>query len=132
MYNKQEEELIMEEFIKNKNYKVLMWIFIIISIVHVIYATITMRGMYEDGAFYMIDQLNSYSNGIFKISSDYSHPRFCIMALLELPSIFSFYILSIHNKYALMMIFSCYFGIINSPKELKGLIFSIGLYLHIR
>ena len=97
----------MEEFLKNKKYKILMWIFIIISIIHVIYATITMRGMYEDGAYYMLDQLNSYSKGIFKITSDPSHPRFFIMALLELPSIFAFWVLQVHNKFALMMIFSC-------------------------
>ena len=97
----------MNEFLKNKQCKFLIIIFILVSLLHIIYATVTMRGMYEDGAFYMLDQLNSYSNGVFKISSDYSHPRFCIMALLELPSIFSYYILFIHNKYALMMIFSC-------------------------
>ena len=97
----------MEEYLKNKNFKCLMWVFIIISIVHVIYAAVTMRGMYEDGAFYMLDQLNSYSNGIFKISNDFSHPRFCIMLLLDLPSMFAFWVLHIHNKFALMMIFSC-------------------------
>ncbi len=97
----------MNEFLNNKIYKFLMWFFIIISIVHVIYATVTMRGMYLDGAFYILDQLNRYSNGIYTITSCSDHPRFFILTLLQSPSIIAYSILHIHNKFALMMIFSC-------------------------
>ena len=47
----------MEELKNNKQFKILAWIFIIVSIFHVLYATITMRGMYMDGGFYMIELL---------------------------------------------------------------------------
>ncbi len=97
----------MNDFLNNKCFKILILLFILISIIHIIYATITMRGMYLDGAFYMLNQLDSFSMGIIKISHDISHPRFFIMTLLQIPTILSYFILKIHNKFALMMIFSC-------------------------
>ena len=97
----------MEEFLKNKTFKILLLILTIISIVHVIYATITMRGMYEVNAFYMLEQLNNLSDGTFKISYDFTHPGFFIMSLLELPSLLTSWAIHLHNKFLLMMIYSC-------------------------
>ena len=44
----------MEELKNNKYYKICLWGFIIVTVIHVLYATITMRGMYLDGSFFFI------------------------------------------------------------------------------
>lgn len=97
----------MEELKNNKQFTILKWIFIIISIVHVIYAAITLRGLYLDGSGYMIQMLNDFANSKLKIVTDIlGHPRFFVVLLQELPTMFSYFILGIKNKFALMMIFS--------------------------
>ncbi len=96
----------MEELRKNKQFMFLFIIFIIISFVHILYATLSMRGMYEDGGFYMIEMLNNISNNIFRFSYDNGHPRFFISILHQLPVFVSGIILGIKNKYVLMGIYS--------------------------
>lgn len=97
----------MEELKEDKLLKILKWLFVIISILHVVYATITMRGLYEDGAFCMLDQLNRFSLGIYLPTIDTEHPRFFILALLQLPIILANALFSVSDKKTLMMIFSC-------------------------
>ena len=96
----------MEELKNNKLLKILFVAFIIISIIHIIYATITMRGMYCDGGFYMLDLLNNFSSEIYKLSFDETHPRFMISFLMQYPAIFAHSILHITNKFVLMGIYS--------------------------
>ena len=97
----------MEELKNNKQFKILAWIFIIVSIIHVLYATITMRGMYMDGGFYMIELLNRFANNTYAISADFGgHPRFFISYLMQIPVLFAHGALFIQNKWALMMIYS--------------------------
>ncbi len=96
----------MEESENNKQLKLLFIVFILISIVHIIYATITMRGMYCDGAFYMIDQLNSFSSNSYKLSLDMEHPRFMMSFLMQFPAIIAHSLLHIKNKFVLMGIYS--------------------------
>ncbi len=90
----------------NKLLYILKWFFIVFSIVHVVYATVTMRGMYEDGAFWMIDVLNRLSNNNYTFSIDFGHPRFFIVALNQLPLLFFHWILFVNNKTALMMLYT--------------------------
>ena len=94
----------MEELKSNKQLNVLKWIFVIVTLIHIIYATVTMRGMYMDGSFFMVEILNKCSEHIYKIAYDNNHCRMFILSFLELPTIISS--LFIKNKFALMMIFS--------------------------
>lgn len=96
----------MEESENNKQLKLLFIVFILISIVHIIYATITMRGMYCDGAFYMIDQLNSFSSNSYKLSLDMEHPRFMMSFLMQFPAIIAHFLFNIKSKFVLMGIYS--------------------------
>ena len=96
----------MEELKNNKQFKILAWIFIIVSIIHVLYATITMRGMYMDGGFYMIELLNSIANSKIDLFFDSGHPRFFILWILQLPVYIANSLFFISNKFALMMIYS--------------------------
>lgn len=97
----------MEELKTDKQFNVLKWIFIVVSIIHVIYATVTMRGMYLDGSFNMIDMLDNLTKWQFEISADsVGHPRFLTSLLTQLPVMFGFTVLFIKSKFALMMIYS--------------------------
>ncbi len=97
----------MEELKNNKRFKALAWIFIIISMLHVIYATITMRGLFMDGGFYMLDLLNKFSDNIHTISADWAgHPRFFILGIMQLSTIIAHSIFAIQDKWILMMIYS--------------------------
>lgn len=96
----------MEELKNNKQFNILKWIFIIVSIIHVVYATVTMRGMYMDGGFYMIEILNNIANSKIDLVFDPGHPRFFILWILQLPVYIANSIFFIDNKFALMMIYS--------------------------
>lgn len=95
----------MEELRKQKSFKILFFTFILISVIHIIYAIITHRGMYCDGAYFMICQLQNLTNGIYKIEYDTFHVRFCIMALMQSPILFA-YMLGIKSKFILMGAYS--------------------------
>lgn len=96
----------MEELKNNKYYKICLWGFIIFTVIHVIYATITMRGMYLDGAFFMIQMLNSFDQNKVSFVYDPAHPRYLVWVLTQLPVIFANFVLFIKNKYILMMLYS--------------------------
>lgn len=96
----------MEKLQNNKAYKFLFWTFIIISILHIIYATITMRGLYEDGSFYCIRLLDNISNGLFEFVIDEEHPRKMALIITQFPMLLLGN-LGINNKYLLIQIYSC-------------------------
>ncbi len=96
----------MEELEKNKQFNILKWIFIIISFIHIGYATIVLRGIYEDGSFYIIELLNHLANGSMELQIDWEHPRFFMLAFMELPVVFAYKILLISNKFILMHIYT--------------------------
>ena len=96
----------MEELEKNKQFNILKWIFIIISLVHIVYATIVFRGLYEDGSVWIVQLLNNLANGSCQLEIDWGHPRFMIVALIEIPVLFASKFLYIHNKFSLMHIFT--------------------------
>ena len=94
----------------NLTLKVVTWIFIAVSLVFVIYATITMRGLYLDGSFYMLCMLNDLAQHDYSdILPDFSVPRvrFCILFLQKLPVFFANVILGIEHKKILIMTYSC-------------------------
>ena len=95
----------MENIIKNRYFKFLFWIFIILSLVHIVYATITMRGLYADGTYYLFSSLHHFTQGTIKTSFDHTHPRAFIELLHNLPITISYYILQIKSKYALILIY---------------------------
>ena len=96
----------METLFKDKIYRVVFGAFIIVSLIHIIYATVTCRALYLDGSFYIISQLNNLGNGEFNYCIDWNHPRFFMMMLLQLPVILSYYLLFVKSKFVLMLIYS--------------------------
>lgn len=96
----------MEQLKNNKEFCVLKYIFILFSIIFIVYSTITMRGLYEDGSFLAIEQLSNLSKGIYKIHPGYSeHPRYIIAYI----SIFPLWIcnfLGLASKNFLLMLYS--------------------------
>lgn len=96
----------MKEFENNKQFNILLFIFIVISIVHVLYATVTFRAMYEDGGFFMMSLLQNISDKNFTPIFDPSHTRIFILFLQEIPVYFANAIFQINNKFALMAVYS--------------------------
>lgn len=103
----------MEEIKNNKQYKILLFVFIVISIIHVVYATVTMRGMYLDGGFYTLQLLQNISDKVYTPVVDYSHTRFFIQYLQEIPVYIANVLFHVNNKFALMMVYS--FGLFAMP-----------------
>ncbi len=97
----------MEKLENKKLMNILKWIFIVVSVIHLIYATVTMRGMYEDGAFFMMDLMNNFSNGEYHIATDFEgHTRFFMSLLMQLPLFFFHKFCCLNNKTALMMLYT--------------------------
>ncbi len=95
-----------------KSNKVLLLLLILITIVHVIYASILQRGVYLDGAMHFVVLLNGLSSGKLTIAADPSHTRYLSTLFMQLPTAISYSILGIKSKYLLSVIFSMgYFAI---------------------
>lgn len=88
----------------NKQLKFLTLIFVIVSVIHIVYAAIVMRGLYFDGVSYFITVLNNFANGNSGFVFDDGHPRFFAVMMAQCPLYLFF--LGIKNKFALMMLFS--------------------------
>ena len=96
----------METLFKDKIYRVVFGAFIIVSLIHIIYATVTCRGLYLDGSFYIMSQLNYLGNGEFNYCIDRMHPRFFMMMLFQLPVMLSYHFLFVKSKFILMAVYS--------------------------
>lgn len=79
--------------------------FLLISSLFIAYATHTMRGLYEDGAFYMTEALNTLSQGSFHIHTDNEHPRI-IMSVLQILPVYLAYFSGAADKFFLMKLYS--------------------------
>ena len=99
----------MEELKNNKCYKFVFLIFIFISIIHIIYATYTMRGAYEDGSFFFLTMLQHMINEKISIIYDNFHTRFGVAFLSQIPVYLSNLYLGIDNKFSLLRIYSLTF-----------------------
>lgn len=96
----------MEDLKQSRILKILFIVFIVVSIIHVLYASFTYRGLYCDGSYYMLKLLNQLSNGDNSIVTDIGHPRFFVMALIQIPVIIAHSFLFIKNKFVLMFIYT--------------------------
>ncbi len=100
-----------ESFI-NKNNKVILWIFIAITIVHVLYAAFSVRVAYMDGTPQLLHILNNIANGTTKLYIDPGHPRFFVSALMQLPSFLVAKMLILSSKFSISVFYSfCWFAI---------------------
>ena len=76
----------MEKLKNNKEFSILKFTFILISLFFVFCSTMTMRGLYEDGSFFMLEQLNNFANNTYQLHPGYSeHPRFIMAFLSQFP-----------------------------------------------
>ena len=89
-----------------KTVKFLSIIFILLTIIHVLYATYSMRGLYLDDLFLMTKMLDNISLGSFVICNDFDHPRYVMQFLQQAPVMFAGIVLKISSKKALMMLHS--------------------------
>ncbi len=90
---------------KSGENKILVILFIAISIFYVIYATISQRAMYLDGSLDFLSLLNAFEQGRYVIVSDPTHPRlFCDFAT-QLPINIAFFAFFIKSKYILSLFF---------------------------
>jgi len=96
----------MENLKENKKLKFLFIMFCLVSVMHILYASLTFRGMYEDGSFYMLQQLNNFSDNIYKVSADPTHTRFFISYLMQIPLMVFYAVFHIQNKFVLMFLYS--------------------------
>jgi len=93
--------------LNNKTLKITGIVFIVISLIFVIYASVTLRGMYLDGSFFMLSMLKNFDANDYWGVLDFTRTRFFIMFLLEAPVSIANLVFRIDNKNALMMIYSC-------------------------
>ena len=89
-----------------KTVKFLSIIFILLTIIHVLYATYSMRGLYLDDLFLLTKMLDNISLGRFVICNDFDHPRYVMQFLQQAPVMFAGIVLKISSKKALMMLHS--------------------------
>jgi hypothetical protein len=85
----------------NRNFKKekLYLIFaLIVTLIHVVYATVFLRAAYLDGAMLILVLLNKFSNGQLYAYSDIGHTRFFINFFNQLPMIIGYFILMIKSK----------------------------------
>ncbi len=95
----------MKKIVDFKEFKVLKYLFIAISFISIIYATITMRGIYNDGTYYMINILNNLANNNYTPVIDPDHPRIAMLILMQLP-LWICHFLHLDNKFFLMQLFT--------------------------
>lgn len=89
-----------------KRNKIWIILAVLITAVHVIYASLTQRGAYLDGALWILVLLNKFSSGNYIVVTDPGHTRFFINFLNQLPMAIGYFILSIKSKYWLSVLFS--------------------------
>lgn len=90
----------------SKTVKFLAIIFVILTIVHVLYAAYSLRGLYLDYAFLMAKLLDNISLGRFSICCDTNHPRFAMEMIQQLPVLTAGIIFKISSKKALLLLHS--------------------------
>ncbi len=97
----------MDKLVNSKEFSFLKFIFILSTCFFIIYATVSMRGLYEDGAIFMIEQLNNFANNIYKLHIGYSeHPRYIIAYITFIPAWISNF-LGFSGKKTIIMVYSC-------------------------
>ena len=89
-----------------KKNKILIVIFILVSIIHVIYASLSQRAAYLDGALYITSLLENFSYNNYTIFNDPNHTRGVISFINQIPMAVGYFFMFIKNKYILSVLFS--------------------------
>lgn len=94
-----------DKFFKDKSVLTLIFIFIILTVINILYASFVQRGIVLDGSIYFVNLLDAFSNNewLFKVPE---RARFNIIYLWQFPINFAYHILGISSKYWLGVIFS--------------------------
>lgn len=92
-------------FLKNKEIKILTIIFIILSVIHIIYATVADRGLFLDGMFWFPSILDSLSNNGYGFSLVDDRTRWFTNFLNQLPINIG-YSFGLKDKNILLYLFS--------------------------
>lgn len=101
----------MENFL-NKNNKIILWIFVAITAIHVLYAAFSIRVAYMDGGPQLLKILNGISEGTINIYRDPGHPRFFISTLMQFPTYLAAKLLLIQTKFSIGAFYSfCWFAV---------------------
>lgn len=85
---------------------ILLWLFIIITTIHVLYATFTIRIAYMDGVNQILQILNSISANKVEIYLDIEHTRFLSNAIMQMPIYIASWLKIFTTKYSLAALYS--------------------------
>ncbi len=96
----------MDKLNNNKSFLILKYLFILATFVFIIYATVTCRGIYEDGAMIILEQLNNLSHNVYQHHIGYcEHPRYIIGYITIIPVWIS-NIIGFSGKKTILMVYS--------------------------
>ena len=96
-----------EKFL-NKNNKILLWIFIAVTTIHVLYAAFSIRAAYMDGAPEILTILNGISDNTIRFFGFYEHTRYFSNVIMQLPVYVVSWLFVFSSKYSLAAFFSFY------------------------
>ena len=87
-------------------FPILCILFLIVSLLHVLYASFVQRGLYLDGSVHFIALLNSIAQGQYNIPADSNHTRFITSFLQTFPTLILGNIFGCTSKYLLSFTYS--------------------------
>lgn len=87
-------------------FPILCILFLIVSLLHVLYASFVQRGLYLDGSLWFVDLLNSISQGSYHFPTDSNHPRTMINFIQAFPTLILGNIFGCTSKYLLSFTYS--------------------------
>lgn len=93
------------EVLKEKPIKILFIIFLLLTVINIIYASFVQRGISFDGSIFFVDLLDKFSNNkwLYTVSV---RPRHTIYYLWQTPVNLAYHVFGIHSKYWLGVIYS--------------------------
>lgn len=89
-----------------KRNKLLIICAVVITIAHILYASLSQRGAYLDGALWTLILLNKFNSGNYFVVTGVEHTRFFGNFLNQLPIAIGYFILFIKSKYWLSVLYS--------------------------
>lgn len=95
-----------ENFFRDKTIKIIFVIFSVLTVISIIYAAFTQRGLLYDGSIYFLNMLNRFAAGDWMYSISDIRSRGNIIVLWQIPVNIAYHIFGISSKYWLSVIFS--------------------------
>lgn len=89
-----------------KKNKFCLSLFLIVTMVYIIYSSIVLRGAYIDGGLQEMILLNKFSTGHYMVYTDPIHLRFFVNFIEQLPMAIGYFIFHIKSKYWLSFLYS--------------------------